>query len=146
MALAPPPQNDDQKQSISLSKLKYGLLAVSLILIGVVAYWYLSGANTFLKTSTLNTSFNRLTSTPVNINIEPAGQLNVSAGPSPYLGNAVVFAITLASSEASPSNETPFLVNENTYKVIFNAVNPNDTATIQLDFKVPPGTIIRRIK
>src|SRR3990172_925679 len=89
-----------------------------------------------LSTSTLKTSLNRLSSTFVNINIPEPGKLNISAGPSSYLGDANVFALEIISTEAFPEGNPPFTA-AGGYTPIFNAKNANDPRKLILAVVFP---------
>jgi len=89
-----------------------------------------------LSTSTLKTSLNRLSSTFVNINIPEPGKLNISAGPSSYLGDANVFALEIISTEAFPEGNPPFTP-AGGYTPIFNAKNANDPRKLILAVVFP---------
>jgi len=111
-------------------------LVVGLVVGMIWASWATILPGNQLSTSTLRTSFNRLSSTELSASIPEAGKLILEAGPSNFLNEAEVFAITLSSSQATPTNSTPFTL-DSAFTPIFNLVNPDNSDEVILAFTFP---------
>lgn len=121
---------------------KRALLFITILLLLLYA-WRSSMTGVFFKTSTLNTSFNRLSSTQVTFAIPEPGKLSIKTGPTNFLSGANVFALTIASPQAAPATaSTPFTIGSS-FQTIFNQVNPDDTQEMVLAFSFPEGTFTR---
>jgi hypothetical protein len=91
------------------------------------------------QTSTLNTSFTRLSSTEVKITISEPGKLSFTAGPSSFLDGATVFAVTIDMGAATATNPAPFTLGSTAFTQIVNRVNPDDAQEMMLAFAFPEG-------
>jgi hypothetical protein len=91
------------------------------------------------QTSTLNTTFNRLSSTEVKFTIPQAGKLVVSAGPSNFLTGANIFSLVLSADKATPTTSaTPFTIDPS-YTTILNGLNPAASGEMILTIQFPEG-------
>jgi len=115
-------------------------IKVALTLIGIALFVGVVWRNTIttddLATSTLKTSFSRLTSTNVDITIDPPGMLNIEAGPTAYLDKAMVFSLVIESNQAQITNDPPFEIGH-PYEVILNTVNPSNSKELILSILFP---------
>lgn len=109
----------------------------SLVLIGLWNGLFPDGQ--LLESSSLKTTFNRLSSTAVEFSIPEAGTLRISAGPSTFLDDARIFGLVIASPQAQFSDTTkPFLVSS-AYETVFNLVDSADPSEAQLALIFPQG-------
>lgn len=115
-------------------KIKLWLLAVTLLLIWGAWIWGTSPQR--LATSTLKTSFSRLSSAEVLFTIPNPGKLVIKAGPTPFLSDATLFALTLFTDKATPKNPAPFTIDPS-YSTVFNMTNPSNPQELILAFIFP---------
>jgi len=91
-----------------------------------------------LQTSTLKTSFNRLSSTEVFLSIPEPGKLIIEAGPSGFLGDASLFAMAISSERATPTESSPYILGS-TFTTVFNFPNPSNSKEFILATIFPRG-------
>ncbi len=97
----------------------------------LIVWFFWLDNSTLFKTS-LNTSFNRFSSTEVKLSIPTPGLLTISAGPSTLLTGATVFAITLDLGTSTATDVIPFPVDPAVFTTIVNAPSPTDPKEIML--------------
>src|SRR5690606_1510023 len=108
-----------------------------IILLLIAWNFWLSGE--IFQTSTLNTTFNRLSSTEVKLSIPQAGRLVISAGPSNFLSGANVFSLVMSADKASPTNAaTPFII-DSASTTVLNGMNPDATKEMVMTIHFPTG-------
>lgn len=129
------PKNSAQRKN----QLTWAVVLMVSVLVMVGLWRGLFPDGQILQSSSLKTTFNRLSSTAVNFSIPQAGTLRISAGPSTFLDDARVFGLVIASPQAQFTNTTtPFLVSS-AYQTVFNLVDSDDTSEAQLALIFPQG-------
>ncbi|MGE3279013.1 MAG: hypothetical protein AB7J40_04470 [Candidatus Altimarinota bacterium] len=116
---------------------RWFLLGGAVIAFLIVLNVFLSGQ--LLQTSTLNTSFNRLSSTEVFFTIPEPGKLAISAGPTNFLSGGNTFALVISSPQATPTNPTtPFSVDPALTSII-NQTSTDQPEEIAVALSFPEG-------
>jgi hypothetical protein len=131
-------------RSTTTSQQRKNQLTLGLILL--VATFVLAGLwrgifpdGSVLESSSLKTTFNRLSSTAVEFSIPEAGTLRISTGPTSFLDDARVFGLVIATQQAQFADiAKPFLVSS-AYESIFNLVDSADPSEAQLALIFPQG-------
>jgi len=129
-----PPSPNAKKPSLINTILVLGIMFLLVLLA-----WKSLLNGSLLQSSTLNTSFNRLSSTEVMINIPEPGKLTLKAGPSKLLTGATVFAVVMSTDKAAPSGTPTFTVTA-PYTTIMNIKNPENPQEMILALSFPEGT------
>jgi hypothetical protein len=121
------------------SRLSLGAVLLVSVFVFMGLWRGLFPGGSVLESSSLKTTFNRLSSTAIDISIPEAGTLRISTGPTSFLDDARVFGLVIASPQAQFSDTSkPFLISS-AYETIFNLVDSADSSEAQLALIFPQG-------
>lgn len=133
------PTRNIQLPSADGGKRAKPLIFLGGIIILLLIAWNFWISGEIFQTSTLNTTFNRLSSTEVKFSIPQAGKLIISAGPSNFLSGANVFSLVMSADKASPVNTTTPFTTDPAYTTVLNGMNPDATKEMVLTIHFPAG-------